>query len=107
MQLQDGANVIEIGGKNTYLAPVSGQADLTADLFNNGDVLDLRSALQAVGWDHIAADLPKYLSSTTFNNGTDMMVSTHPLGSNSATMMLTLHSEGGTSLPVLQQHMIF
>ncbi len=99
--LSSGESLTVSGTGNTIALPASGSVTLSGGILSN--TLDLRSALDASGWDHQTADLAKYLSATTANGGADVVLSVHKLGGASV-LSADLVGQGHTTLAVIEQH---
>ncbi len=68
----------------------------------NGDVLDLRAALTATGWNHQAATLGNYLKVSDGSGGATLSIA--PSGSGSATAIAVLNGAGNLGLADLLSH---
>jgi hypothetical protein len=98
-----GTNTIsDSGSNNTIVLPSAGGNDVIQGyVLQNGDTLDLRSALSSTSWDGTEGNIGKYLSVTTVNNGAVISLSN---GSGSGSAIATLQGSGPISLATLLQH---
>ena len=103
-----GGNVtIDDGGSgNTIVLPgaASGNDDIFGYVLQNGDTLDLRSALASTTWNGSQDMLGNYLSVSTSNNNAVISLSTTGSGTGSA--IAILQNAGQVSLAALLPHAI-
>lgn len=104
LTLAAGASATDNGLLNTLVLPSAGSVALYGDVLGNGDTLDLRSALSAVGWDKQASDLGRYISATPTDGGADLSLSVHTVGSSTPTLLATLVGQGSHTLATVEQH---
>ena len=102
--LASGESLTVSGSGNTIALPASGSITLGGSVLSN--TLDLRSVMATSGWDHQAADLAKYVSSSTTNGGADLRLSVHNTGGASL-LTADLVGQGHTTLAVVEQHSLF
>jgi hypothetical protein len=92
------------GGNEVFVLPAAGNGTDTITGFTetNGDVLDLRQALAATGWNGMAATLANYLKVTDSAGSTILSVA--PTGIGAGTLIATLSNGGNLGLSDLLSH---
>ena len=100
-----GTNSITGGtGQDSFVMPKAGQGfdGITGFTEANGDVLDLRAALGATGWNHQAATLGNYLKVTDSGGSATLLVAAS--GSGGGVAVATLNGSGNLALADLLSH---
>jgi plastocyanin len=100
-----GTNVINGGtGNDTFVLPPAGLGFDTITSFTelNGDVLDLRSALAATGWNGKSSTLGNYLKVTDSNGNTTLAIASN--GTGAGTAIAALNGSGNLGLTDLLSH---
>jgi hypothetical protein len=94
------------GSSNNIVMPGPGQGfdDIYGPILNNGDLLDLRTALDATAWDGSTSSLGSYLRVTTSGSDAIVSMTTNPGGAYS--QVADLHDVGSTTLSTLLAHSI-
>lgn len=100
-----GTNSITGGsGHDSFVLPKASQGfdAITGFTETNGDVLDLRAALAATGWNNRPATLGDYLKVT--DSGGSATLAIAPTGSGAGTAIATLSGSGNLTLASLVSH---
>lgn len=99
-----GEKLTEQGSGNTLVLPSSGSVSLSGPILS--DVLDLKSAFSAAGWDGKMSDISKYVSASKTNGGADLDVLVHK-ASGAAVLSVTLVGHGQTTLAHVESRSVF
>lgn len=99
-----GEKLTEEGSGNILMMPSAGTVSLTGPILS--DLIDLKSAFSAAGWDGKTADISKYISSTVTNGGADLDVLVHK-ASGASVLSFTLVGHGQTTLAHVESRSLF
>ena len=95
--LSTGDQLTDNGSFNTVILPGNGSVTVSGNTLINGDTFDLRAVMAMTNWNGNSSELSAYLTSEVINQGADLQVSVHPLGTSSELPLITILGDGENS----------